>query len=484
MKKTVSLVVILFSTIILWGQNKPGVKPLIIQGQITNCPEKYLRILFHDKNGQWLMDTLHLDESGKFYLKTYKLPGPQRASIQQNNIQINDIFVAPGYNLTIKGNGKDFSSLFKSKTISGIGSESNRYRLLLDSAYLARKDTTLWFELKRDELLSYISNQQKLKDSIYHITFDKKPIHDEYLKYFGSMVRLDNIFSKLNMLVTHVNINNYSYDSSVSFIRDNFDHKILENIYNEQYLISNDYNQGLIAKEWPNYLVNLDLKKDSTLLNQKDYNLKKIATTYQGKVKEYVLHIRMASDIESCRSFAKLNEYKERFAPYISNLKSNFYKTSLEKKFIEKENELIRTQVGKPAPLFTLENNFGETFTLEEFKGKVIYLDLWASWCGPCRAETPSFKILYDKFKDNSQIAFISIAVHDGVNEWKKAIEKDKPNWLQLIDKDGFVWKSYVANAIPKFILIDKKGNIVDFDAPRPSNALEIEKLLNKEIEK
>src|SRR5690606_5273839 len=193
--------------------------------------------------------------------------GPQRTSIQQNNIQINDIFVAPGYNLTITGNGKDLLSLFKSKAISGVGSESNKYRFMLDSIYVARKDTTLWFELKQNALLSYISNHQKLKDSIYHVVFDKKPIHDKYLKYFGSMVQLDNKFSKLYMLVSHVNINNYTYDNSISFVRNNFDNKILENIYKDEYLISDDYRNGFITNQWLNYIVNLDFKKDSTLRN-------------------------------------------------------------------------------------------------------------------------------------------------------------------------------------------------------------------------
>lgn len=484
MKQTFSLIIILFSSTILWGQNKFKKPAFNIQGQITDCPEKYLRIFFRDIYGQALIDTLKLDESGKFYLKTYKLTGPQRTSIQQNNIQINDIFVAPGYNLTITGNGKDFFSLFKSKAISGIGSESNKYRFMLDSIYVARKDTTLWFELKQNALLSYISNHQKLKDSIYHVVFDKKPIHDKYLKYFGSMVQLDNKFSTLYMLVSHVNINNYTYDNSISFVRNNFDNKILENIYKDEYLISDDYRNGFITNQWLNYIVNLDFKKDSTLKNQKGYKLKKISTTYHGKAKELTLYTRMESDIESAKSFKKLNDYKELFEPYISNLESIFYKKSLEDKIAEKENELMRTQVGKPAPLFTLESNLGETFSLESFKGKVVYLDLWASWCAPCRAETPRFKILYSKFKDNNQIVFLSIAVHDGINEWRKAIEQDKPDWTQLLDKDGVVWKSYVANAIPKFILIDKKGNIVDFDAPRPSSGEEIEKLLNKEIEK
>ena len=484
MKRTFYLIIILLTSTILWGQNKSKKPPLIIQGQITDCPEKYLRIFFRDVNGQLLIDTIKLDEHGKFYLKTYKLAGPQRTSIQKNNIQINDIFVAPGYDLTITGNGKDFRSLFKSKNISGIGSESNKYRFMLDSIIAVRNDTTRWFELRQDALLGYLNKQQKLTDSICAVVFDKSPLRDKHLKYFGSMVRLDNKFSKLYMLVSHVNINNYNYDSSISFVRNNFDNKILQNIYKEKYLVSNDYRNGFITNEWLSYLINLDFKKDSTLRNQKDYKLKKISTTYQGKVKEFVLNNLMESAIQFCKSFRKLNDYKEQFDPYISSLESNFYKESLISKITAKENELMQTQIGKPAPPFALMNNMGMPVSLNDFKGRVVYVDLWASWCAPCRAETPSFKVLYSKFKDNKEIAFLSIAVRDGINEWKKALEEDNPDWVQLIDQDEVVWKSYVANSIPKFIIIDKKGNIVDFDAPGPSSGEKIEKLLNKEIKK
>lgn len=275
MKYIIGLFVLFISNSLLSGQNRTKKIPFIIQGQISNCPEKYLKIFFKDDNSQILIDTLHLDESGRFYLKTYKLTRPQQTSIQQNNIQINDIFVAPGYNLTITGNGKDFRSLYQSKTISGIGAESNQYRILLDSILLARRGTKSWFELPPDSLLDFIAIQQKIKDSVRAVVFDKKPKSDKYLKYFGEMVNLDNKFSNLYMLVTHVNIYNYSYDSSISFVRNNFDHQILDNLYKEEYLLSNSYRNGFITNEWLAYLTNLDYKKDSAIKNQKDYALKK-----------------------------------------------------------------------------------------------------------------------------------------------------------------------------------------------------------------
>lgn len=484
MKSTIALSIILFSSIISFGQSKSKHLPLIIQGQITDCPEKHLNIFFQGKNGELLSDTINLDQTGKFYLKTFKIQQAQRTNIQQNNIQINDIFVAPGYNLTITGNGKDFLSLLRSTTISGIGSESNRYRSIYNSILIERKDTTRWFELNGKDLLLYIDRNQKLQDSITHIVFDKKPVQDMFLKHFGEVVRLNNNFSKLYMLVTHVNFNNYGYEKSVSYVRKNFDNKVLDNLYKDEYLISNSYTEGFIGFDWLNYLINLDYKRDSTLRNQEEYKIKKVNELYQGKVKEYVLYNLMKSSIRNSKSFEKLNDYKGQFEFYIETLSNNYYKESLESNFVNKENELLKTLIGKAAPEFILQSNFGETYRLADFKDKVVYLDLWASWCGPCRAETPSFKTLYNKYKNDNRIVLISIAVNDGINEWKKALGEDKPDWLQLLDQEGTVSKSYVANSIPKFIIIDKKGNIVSFDAPRPSSGDELENILNEEIAK
>lgn len=119
----------------------------------------------------------------------------------------------------------------------------------------------------------------------------------------------------------------------------------------------------------------------------------------------------------------------------------------------------------------TLRTWYGDDiFTLEDFKGKILYIDLWASWCGPCREEIPNYKKLVERYKNNPQVAFLGIAVSDGEKEWRKALTEEKPTWLQLYDRDGVVARSYVANAIPKYILIDAAGKVLNFNAPGPGS--------------
>jgi len=457
MKKIITLTIFLLVTHLLFGQK---IKPFIVKGQIKNCPEKQLIIWFGDKIGISPFDTIKLDDKGFFYLKTFKVKEPEGASIQRNRVQINNIFVAPGYNLIINGDAKD---LLKTTTIQGVGAKCNKYKIILDS----KIDTTRWFELKDNELLSYIHSKRKLKDSIANLVFSKTN-SDKYSNYFKRMVYLDNLFMELYSLVAHVNNGNYNYEKSISFIRDNFDNNILDNISKDGYLISGDYK--ICIAEYLNYLIRLDYLNNETLRKYTDYKLEKANNTYTGKVKEYVLYHHISSSIKGANSLNDLNEYKKLYNPYITSFKNPVYNNYINDIFREREAELIRTSIGRPAPLFTLKSNKGLLYNLKDFKGKVVYLDLWASWCGPCRAETPFLKILYNKYKNDNRIVFISIAVSDGSKEWEKALEQDNPEWLQLLDDDGTVNRSYVANIIPQFVIIDKQGNIVDFYAPRPSS--------------
>ena len=215
---------------------------------------------------------------------------------------------------------KTLCRCIKSKKITGIGSESNRYRIVFDSILVENRDTLKWYEMNENQLLAYIKKDQKLKDSLAHAIFDHKSVKDKYLAYFGKVTRLDNQFNKLYLLMTHVDINKYDYDKSVAIVRDNFDNKILDNLFRDEYFISTDY-KTWFASEYLSYTINLNIKKDPTIKKDVAYKLEILNKIYTGKLKDYVSYNVMSSAIEQSTSFEKTNGYKELFKPYITSLK-------------------------------------------------------------------------------------------------------------------------------------------------------------------
>ncbi|QDK79801.1 TlpA family protein disulfide reductase [Spirosoma sp. KCTC 42546] len=123
---------------------------------------------------------------------------------------------------------------------------------------------------------------------------------------------------------------------------------------------------------------------------------------------------------------------------------------------------------------FSFANQNGEPVTLDEYKGKVVYLDVWASWCGPCRAEFPYSKQLQERLskKQKEQVVFLYLSIDDTEEVWKKALATLQLQGEQGLSKGG--WKSktvkyFGIQSIPRYILINKNGQVADADAKRPS---------------
>jgi thiol-disulfide isomerase/thioredoxin len=134
-----------------------------------------------------------------------------------------------------------------------------------------------------------------------------------------------------------------------------------------------------------------------------------------------------------------------------------------------------------PAPEFDFENHKGGKTKLSSLKGKIIYVDIWATWCGPCRNEIPHLKKLEETFKDKN-IEFLSISIDElkDHEKWKKFVSDKQLKGIQLLADNA--WKSrwithFQIDGIPRFIIIGTDGEIVDPDATRPSSA-EISKTL------
>ncbi|WP_172917822.1 TlpA family protein disulfide reductase [Capnocytophaga canis] len=136
---------------------------------------------------------------------------------------------------------------------------------------------------------------------------------------------------------------------------------------------------------------------------------------------------------------------------------------------------------GSKSPSFSFENEKGEKVSLEDFRGKLVYIDVWASWCGPCISEIPYLKKLEADFK-GKEVVFVSISKDIKKEHWQQALEKHQLKGIQLWggNKSDF-YDAYFINSIPRFILIDKKGKVISPSAPEPS-APKIKELIEESL--
>ncbi len=141
--------------------------------------------------------------------------------------------------------------------------------------------------------------------------------------------------------------------------------------------------------------------------------------------------------------------------------------------FYPQEHEMrVRFAPGKTSPVFeNYENLKGGTTSLADLKGKYVYLDIWATWCGPCKMEMPYLKQLEEDFHGKN-IHFVSISI-DKPNKhqaWKDMIADRELGGIQLFaGEDQSFAMEYNITGIPRFILVDPAGKIVSANAPRPS---------------
>lgn len=142
----------------------------------------------------------------------------------------------------------------------------------------------------------------------------------------------------------------------------------------------------------------------------------------------------------------------------------------LTKRFDDICTQWTALKAGQPSPAFSCPDINGKNVALADLKGKYVYIDVWATWCGPCRGELPHLKKLEEAYA-GKDIAFVSLSCDQDKAAWQKMVKDQQMQGIQLYmgTKDEFM-KKYIINGIPRFILLDKEGKIIKADAPRSSN--------------
>ena len=151
------------------------------------------------------------------------------------------------------------------------------------------------------------------------------------------------------------------------------------------------------------------------------------------------------------------------------------------KKMVSKPDSALCAQIenalrigrGVMAPEVEFEDVDGKKYNLSAFRGKPLYIDLWASWCRPCCAEIPYLARLVDEFGSDPEIVCISISIDENRDDWTAKLSEGDESWPQFIATavgQKAISEDYGVNGIPRFLLLDAEGKIVSVNAPRPSS--------------
>jgi thiol-disulfide isomerase/thioredoxin len=185
---------------------------------------------------------------------------------------------------------------------------------------------------------------------------------------------------------------------------------------------------------------------------------------YTGKARDYILASIINSELnwgEFTKAEASYNEFRDSGADQVLvGLLKDAYESAL------------RIAPGNVAPAFTLSDINGNNVSLSDFEGKVVYLDFWASWCGPCMREVPHAKELKKRFEGQEDLVFLYISVDEDPEAWKRTVELHQIEGVHLNVrgmKDATAL-NYNVKGVPSFFIIDKNGIIHNNNPGRPSS--------------
>lgn len=242
-----------------------------------------------------------------------------------------------------------------------------------------------------------------------------------------------------------------------------------------------DYPRGLDVIE--NCYIN-PLRADTSLSEkdfiQKRYQVREALLTGNTIVNDTVRGEFMLAGTESIKTYPGIMQYKEKYGNLLVT-------PDQQQRFREIVGNYDDNSAGHEAIDFKFQDVNGKQVALSDFRGKVVYVDVWATWCGPCNAEIPHLIKLEEAYHNNPNIVFMSVSVdkQKDFEKWKKMLTDKGMGGVQLFsgDRSDEIMKPYKITGIPRFMLFDKDGRVVDADAPRPSSS-EIKALLDATLKK
>ncbi len=320
-----------------------------------------------------------------------------------------------------------------------------------------------------------------------HLTIDTKQF-DETITYEGSVAS--------------------SFLAKKYLVREGFD------FYGEAYYLASAEEYRALLDEYKSKLLNdLELTKDSLFLENELSNIDQSIDYYakrQAKLQEQYadygedvrIYVMEASKLSRKYNFytaldtLNSSEYADLLEAYRVDVDALINKLT-EEDYAKKQEDILEERLdlwrerkkltdnmpkaGDPAIDFTYPGIDGNEVSLSSLNGKLVYVDVWATWCGPCLGEIPSLQKLEEEYHGRN-ITFLSVSVDTDKEAWMKMVKEDNLGGIQLW-ADGWsqITKDYAIFGIPRFMLFSADGKVISNDAPRPSSG-EIRGLLDSNL--
>jgi len=446
MKKIYLAIAIL---VIISCQSEPKIGYAIVSGKITNASFSEANI--YKQSDRSLVKKVLLAEDGVFN-DTIKLDKGSLYYLSQAKNTTN-LYLSAGDYITINYDAKERKNSLK------IGGKSAAYgNYLIEKSQKYADLISDGTEVYTKEEKEYTKTFQEVKQAQEDLLFNYEGISDDFKQIEKRNINYQ-YFTFLNKYETYHSYYAKKKDFKVS---DSFLSELDSIVYTSEndFEFSSSYN-NLVTSKYSKIAKKI-AKKDSL-------DLDIAMLTVSSKIKNETIKNRLLFNAST-------------YGITYTNDVENFYQTFIKASTNKKNNiEITKTYTalkavakGNDSPKFTdYENNAGSKTSLDDLKGKYTYIDVWATWCGPCIAEIPSLKKVEKKYH-NKNIAFVSISIdrEKDHEKWKKMILDKELGGIQLFADNN--WQSkfiedYLIKGIPRFILIDPAGKIISSNAPRPS---------------
>lgn len=454
---------LLFLSIVGFAQDKNATITIKALGSTND------EVLITSSTMFWEEDTLakaRLTNEGKTVV-SIKLLRSSFVNIKIGN-KIKTGYLSPGDQLKITSDLNDDKSIYK---FTGRGSEANNY-LAQSNLVFERYFRLNGKQINEFETEIFASRLDSMEKAFadFHRDYTSRVNLPKSVSYLLEITtRIAPLHFKLNYVAAHYNTMD-EREKMPELLKKTYSEVPL----NDELVTSNysDYSRVLyyyLSDIWLPFVAGKTLEERKQILPQ----LPKLAAQaikkeqYSPAIEELLL----AKNVYEAFSQGLTPVTLSVFNSFKSSFPNSAHLSALEKKYYKR----LALAQGSKAPDFMGVTPDGKKLSLSDLKGKIIYADVWATWCGPCREELPKAKEIQRKFADNKKVEFLYISVDRNNNDWTKFLKADpdfKGTHINISDDEqiSHLYKSYQMVGVPTYLLIDREGKIVSSVAPRPSS--------------